>query len=234
MKNSLKNKLKTDYENLSEQPSENLWEKIELGLENPNEKKEIKAFPKINIWKVAAVILLLVSVGLLMNQFLNNKVQINENQMVEKENPERNLPKKVEIKSEEIRNDFIQKENIETEKIANISSENVLKENINKEKNQDKKKTEKLKISEKNNVLAKEDSSNSEPQYLANDAAKSSLNKTKTKYVSAEDLLFEREASKSLKEQENDTRKLGDLGLKIEKPKEVKILGVTVYSDENK
>ena len=57
MKNSLKNKLKFDYENLHETPSVGLWERLENELEG---KKAIskKSFGWV---KYAAVILLLIS-----------------------------------------------------------------------------------------------------------------------------------------------------------------------------
>ena len=72
MKNSLKNKLKNQYENQSEIPTENLWERIESQLENSEEKKVVVA-KKINYWKYAAIFLMVVSLGLVVNYFLNQK-----------------------------------------------------------------------------------------------------------------------------------------------------------------
>lgn len=233
MKNSLKNKFRTGYENLSEQPSRNLWERIEAELENVQEKPEIKIERKFNFWKIAAVILLFISIGLLMNQLMNNKIQPNENQFAQKENIEKIIPEENQSKIVSEQKNSIQNNAVETVKIADYQQENRSEKTIPEIK-KIKSENEKTEFPEKNKIALKEDSPKSGKVYLVNEEKKIPVKKEKVKYVTAEDLLFEREAGKSLKEQENDTRKLGDIGVNIEKPKSVKILGITVYSDENK
>jgi len=233
MKNSLKNKFRTGYENLSEQPSQNLWEKIEAELENVQEKPEIKIERKFNFWKIAAVILLFISVGLLMNQLMNNKIQPNENQFAQKENVEKIIPEENQSKIVSKQKNSIQNNAPESVKIVDHESRDYSEKTIPEIK-KIKSENEKTEFPEKNGIALKEDSPKSGKVHLVNEEKKIPAKKEKVKYVTAEDLLFEREAGKSLKEQGNDTRKLGDIGVNIEKPKSVKILGITVYSDENK
>jgi len=233
MKNSLKNKLKTEYENLSEQPSQNVWGRIEAELENTQEKPEIKIPQKFSFWKVAAVALFFISVGLLLNQLMNNKIAQNEEYFVQKENIEKMVPEGNQQKSVSEKENHFQNSIPESTKIADHQSVNHLEKPIRKIKNPESE-TERIIFSEKTAIASKEDSPKSGKIYLVNEEKKIPVIKEQIKYVTAEDLLFEREASKSLKEQEKDTRKLGDIGVNIEKPKSVKILGITVYSEENK
>ncbi|MCC2590145.1 hypothetical protein [Chryseobacterium sp. MFBS3-17] len=77
MKNSLKNKLKTEYEHLSETPAPDLWERIEAEM---NQQEEIGTAPVVRrnngFWKVAAVILLLVSIGLFTRMMLEGETNL--------------------------------------------------------------------------------------------------------------------------------------------------------------
>lgn len=58
MKNQI-DKLKSDFENLSVEPSSDLWDKLEEKLDNKIEAK--KAFPYAKWWIVAASVVLLFS-----------------------------------------------------------------------------------------------------------------------------------------------------------------------------
>ena len=99
MKNSLKNKLKFDYENLHEAPSVGLWERLE------NELEDKKAISKKSFgWvKYAAVILLLISFSVFF--FINkNTVSIEKpfTEQVQKkqDNIEKNIQEKKSVNIE--------------------------------------------------------------------------------------------------------------------------------------
>lgn len=71
MKSSLKNKLKAEYEHLSETPAPDLWERIETEMNQQEEAETTPVVRKNNgLWKVAAAILLLISIGLFTRMML--------------------------------------------------------------------------------------------------------------------------------------------------------------------
>ncbi len=232
MKNSLKNKFKNDYENLSENPSPDLWERIESGMSqngNHSIKKDRKSF---NYWKVAAVVLLMVSVGFSWQYFVQTKNDLPVNSIAKRDD------------NSSVKNSI--KTNLSNERSADtlqITDENQLAKSaeIQKETSDSRvispiqKPITQKEFNSDNSVAIKEklDSFQSQKKDFADKMNQNKLPKVKTKYVTAEDLLFEREAGKSLREQEHDTKKLGNLELKLDKPKGVKILGITVYSEEN-
>lgn len=235
MKNSLKNKLKTQYEHRTETPSDDLWERIESQLQRSTEEETeipvVKRFSRLPFWRVAAAVFIFVSVGYLITQVMQ-KPEKNEAVMAHQEkaaNPESNFASAQKEALPKYAGENPEKGN-QTEARAISVSE--------KEGNRIIMKSEPKNIEAAIAQNSKDETTteipfNAEKNYLKEPVTqKNEGAKNKVKYVTAQDLLFEREAGKSLREQENDTRKLGDVGLKIEKPKSVKILGVTVYSDE--
>ena len=236
MKNSVKNKLQQQYENRAEMPVPDLWNRIETGL--PKEANPASAEqPKRNYWKAAAIVLFLISVGFVVKFFLNqNRVQNNavisvteEEQSVPAISDSVQNPSEPENFASEKQNlqqydNKIQKQNPLLKSEEKQTSENSAEEKYFVQKTPDRTQS----VTDSQNV----DNLKSVKQNLAENTVPK-VQREKTRYVTAEDLLFEREARKSLKEQEHDTRKLGDLGnIKITAPKEVKILGITVYSEE--
>lgn len=244
MENSLKNKLKNQYENLSETPSKNIWERIENELEGENKLEEKPIF-FFKYWKMASIILLLISLGLSFKIYFNKNFNLFENQIVKKEKNH----------SDVLRNSNGDATHFQTNPIENqvvASSENqggkkeIQHKNIQENKSKNELKVVKVfsdnqptnsiaEISKKeikiqdSPKIFKEQNSIENKQVIAQNTVK----KPKAKYVTAEDLLFEREASKTLKEQENNRKSLGaNTDFTIKKPKEIKILGFTVYFDD--
>lgn len=233
MKNSLKNKLKFDYENLHEAPSVGLWERLENELEGKKEK------PKVGFsWiKYAAIFLGLITLGSLL--FFNYKQEIPQNNLV---NETANQPK-ISIPKHEIKDD------IKNENVAIIPPQNNLftKETVKNPEIIIKNKSEQKKISNtnKSESIANIDViKNSEiqtkkeaelPKIIENKevVAENKTIQNKEKYVKSEDLLFGRELEKASLEQENTKSKMGNIDLKLKKPKTIEILGFTVYSEEN-
>ena len=226
MKNSLKNKLKFDYENLHEAPSVGLWERLE------NELEDKKAISKKSFgWvKYAAVILLLISFSVFF--FINkNTVSIEKpfTEQVQKkqDNIEKNIQEKksVNIEIYGLENVIHKKKLAKSlpEKHENSIEEKQIIEN--KQTNFVENKTSKISEEKEDIILPK-------PQEKKEVLVQNKTEKTNTKYVNADDLLFGRELEKASLEQENTKSKMGSLDLKLKRPKTIEILGFTVYSEE--
>ena len=226
MKNSLKNKLKFEYENLHEAPSVELWERLENELEGKKETPK-KSFGWL---KYAAVILLLISFSVFF--FLNKstvavekpfaqKVQKKQND-IEKNIQEKNSVN-VEISGLE---KVTRKENL-AKSLPEKHKNNIEKEQISEEPQTNfvENKTSKI-LEKKENIISPKQQENKEV------LVQNKKEKTNTKYVNADDLLFGRELEKASLEQENTKSKMGSLDLKLKKPKTIEILGFTVYSEE--
>lgn len=226
MKNSLKNKLKFEYENLHEAPSVGLWERLENELEGKKETPK-KSFGWL---KYAAVILLLISFSVFF--FLNkSKVSVEKpfaQKVQEKQNNiEKNIQEKnsvnVEISGLE---KVTRKENL-AKSLPEKHKNNIEKEQISEESQTNFVENKTSKTSEnKENIISPKQQENKEV------LVQNKTEKTNTKYVNADDLLFGRELEKASLEQENTKSKMGSLDLKLKKPKTIEILGFTVYSEE--
>ena len=226
MKNSLKNKLKFEYENLHEAPSVGLWERLENELEGKKETPK-KSFGWL---KYAAVILLLISFSVFF--FLNKSTVAVEKPFAQKvqekqNNIEKNIQEKnsvnVEISGLE---KVTRKENL-AKSLPEKHKNNIEKEQISEEPQTNfvENKTSKI-LEKKENIISPKQQENKEV------LVQNKKEKTNTKYVNADDLLFGRELEKANLEQENTKSKMGSLDLKLKKPKTIEILGFTVYSEE--
>ena len=226
MKNSLKNKLKFEYENLHEAPSVELWERLENELEGKKETPK-KSFGWL---KYAAVILLLISFSVFF--FLNKSTVAVEKPFAQKvqekqNNIEKNIQEKnsvnVEISGLE---KVTRKENL-AKSLPEKHKNNIEKEQISEEPQTNfvENKTSKI-LEKKENIISPKQQENKEV------LVQNKKEKTNTKYVNADDLLFGRELEKANLEQENTKSKMGSLDLKLKKPKTIEILGFTVYSEE--
>lgn len=221
MNNSLKNKFKANYENLTQFPSDKLWEKLDAQLDQETQVK--KHFVYSKVWRYAAVVLLLVSVGII--------IRFNQNSFSEPtENSSKVASSSIEVQNNEHGSGVI-KQNIskqeetslqktrgsKTEKVAVDFKKNI--QSVSPENTLEKKSEEVIPIQDLKENIA-----------IVSDPA-TSINKEmsaeKIKYVTASELLFEREARKTL---QNQNQKLVNTDV-FQKPKEVKILGFTVYSD---
>lgn len=218
MKDSMKNNLKTQYELLSEKPGTELWEKIEEALdESLTSAKKQSVFPKF--WKIAAVLFLLISIGVIL---------------------------KLSFQKEEIVSPLVaQKEEVKTPDVQkNLEFEDTVQRIV---KNQQKKKEtlEKIIIAEvqkedskKVEKLQKEDSTKEvkeNARFVIKEKEESDKSIKKDEnfasgYISADDLIFGRELDKVHQDQQTENK--GKLGLELKKPKEIKVLGVTVYTEQ--
>lgn len=227
MKNSLKNKLKFDYENLHETPSVGLWERLENELEGKKETPK-KSFDWL---KYAAVVLLMISFSVLF--FMNKNTVSGEQNLANQSTDEthRNIdsvitPTKTDLVNDNASNLVHQEKivKIEPKKIDQKSGENITNTT-----------TESITLENKNPEIVKnqEEIIPQKPNENKEVLVENKMPKTNSKYVKSEDLLFGRELQKASLEQENNKSKMGTLDLKIKNPKTIEILGFTVYSEEN-
>lgn len=202
--------LKTDYEDLEIKPSENLWDQIELGLDNDS---KIVQKPLFQWWKYAAVIVLLLSLGSLFyynsDQFLkpeeiiavkktienNSKPTENVKSIAKNKNEEPSTNSEIIIKSEktqkkqseilvETQNEVLK----ETPKIVNTEFQIGVKPDIE--------------ITNKPEQLITES-----PQLAT---TKPVVKEMKVKYITANDLIFQRKYSvEQKKNAPENTKRLG-------------------------
>jgi len=202
--------LKTDYEDLEIKPSESLWDQIELGLDNDSQTVQK---PLFQWWKYAAVIVLLISFGALFyfnsDQFskskeaiavkktIKNNSNLTENieSVTDNKNEEPNTTSEIIIKSEKT-----QKK--QSEILVETQNE-VLKETpkiVNTE----------LQISEKPEIKI-----NNKPEQLIPESPqlatiKPAIKEAKVKYITANDLIFQRKYSvEQKKNAPENTKRLG-------------------------
>lgn len=224
MKETLKNKLKNQYESLSEQPSENLWNRIEEQLgqkKSPVEKSALPVYKRSEFLKAAAVFLLFASLGIFLKVNRNSEQQ---QTAATAKTPEMVAKPEVAYVNEMNPTNGNQQENkIKATKSLVVPGKREANHFPSKSGIAEKALPEMIHPA----VSARNLDSTTNEQ-LAQRPFKSEP----TKYITAQDLLFEREAVRTLKEQQrSQTSKLGSItGMKIEKPKEVRILGITVYS----
>ena len=202
--------LKTDCEDLEIKPSESLWDQIELGLDNDSQTVQK---PLFQWWKYAAVIVLLISFGALFyfnsDQFskskeaiavkktIKNNSNLTENieSVTDNKNEEPNTTSEIIIKSEKT-----QKK--QSEILVETQNE-VLKETpkiVNTE----------LQISEKPEIKI-----NNKPEQLIPESPqlatiKPAIKEAKVKYITANDLIFQRKYSvEQKKNAPENTKRLG-------------------------
>ena len=202
--------LKTDYEDLEIKPSENLWDQIELGLDNDSETVQK---PLFQWWKYAAVIVLLLSLGSLFyynsDQFLkpeeiiavkktienNSKPTENVKSIAKNKNEEPNTTSEIIIKSEKT-----QKK--QSEILVETQNE-VLKETpkiVNTE----------LQISEKPKIKINNKPEQLIPEFPQLATIKPAIKEAKVKYITANDLIFQRKYSvEQKKNAPENTKRLG-------------------------
>lgn len=204
-KNILK-QLKTDYEDLETKPSANLWNQIELGLDNDSETAQK---PFFQWWKYAAVIVLLISFGTLFyynsDQFLKPKEIIAVKNPVENNSkPKEKIESVADNKNEELNNtsEII----IKSEKTLNKQSEILVQTQSDVLKETPKSINAEPQISIRPEIITTTEQRISETPQLATTQA--AVKETKIKYVTANDLIFQRKYSIEKKDnaQENVKR----------------------------
>lgn len=221
MKNTVIDKFKREYEELSENVPPNLWERLEVDLDSTSTEKPI-AKKSMTFYKYAAVLLVFLSLGLYFFISQKESVKSSDNIVIgqgkiNRENPEAKSVEAVALKSEE-------------KQKADINMESVV---VASPSNQIEKMALNPPISSAKKSIEKTDSPKIESKTQAEAPFNLAQNKEvteKVKYTSAEDLLFGYELEKTNAELDKRGNKLGNLELK--KPKEISILGVKIYSEE--
>ncbi|MGO4710600.1 hypothetical protein AB4Y90_16140 [Chryseobacterium sp. 2TAF14] len=207
MDKKIRKQLKTDYENLEIKPSDHLWNQIELGLDKDSETVQK---PLFQWWKYAAVIAVLVSLGTVF--YFNSDQSLKPKEVIAAKNPDENNfkpTKTIESDANDDENQNITSEIIvKSEKIQKKQSEiwvqsqpEVLKETLKIENPQSQ-----INIKPEIEMNTKPEQHISEsPQLMA---TKPVVKETKVKYVTANDLIFQRKYSIEKKEnaQENVKR----------------------------
>jgi len=208
MDKKIRKQLKTDYEHLEIKPSANLWEQIELGLENNSETAQK---PSFQWWKYAAVIVLLLSFGTLFyynsDQFFKPKETIAVKKPVENNSkPEDNIESVADNKIEELNN--TSEISIKSEKAQKKQSD-ILIQNPSEVL----KETPKIVNTEPQINLKPEVEINNKPEQQIPESPQLATTQpvvkaNKVKYVTANDLIFQRKYSTEKKEnaQENVKR----------------------------
>jgi len=201
--------LKTDYEDLEIKPSESLWDQIELGLNNDSQTVQKPLFQ----WcKYAAVIVLLVSFGTLFyfnfDQFSKSKQAIAVKKTIENNSKPTDIESVAENKNEEpsTTSEII----IKSEKTQKKQSE-ILVET----QNEVLKETPKIVNTEFQIGVKPEIEINNKPEQLINESpqlatTKPVVKEMKVKYITANDLIFQRKYSvEQKKNAPENTKRLG-------------------------
>lgn len=208
MEKKIRKQLKTDYEDLEIKPSANLWNQIELGLDN---NAEAVRKPSFQWWKYAAVIVLLLSLGTLFYFNSNKSLKPEETITVKKTDENflkqtKNIVSVADNKNEEFNN--TSEVIIKSEKTQKKQSEILVE--TQSEISQE---TPKIANTEPKISLKTEIDTNNKPEQQILEspqlaATKPAVKETKVKYVTANDLIFQRKYSIEKKEntQENGKR----------------------------
>lgn len=208
MDKNIRKQLRTDYENLEIKPSANLWEQIELGLDNDSETVQKLSF---QWWKCAAVIVLLLSFGTLFyynsDQLLKPKETIAVKKPVENNSkPKDNIESIADNKIEELNN--TSEINIKSEESQKKQAEILVQNQSEVLKEAPKTANTEPEVSLKPEIEInnKPEQQLPESPQLAN--IQSVVKTNKVKYITANDLIFQRKYSIEKKEnaQENGKR----------------------------
>lgn len=248
MKNSLKDKLKYEYEQETEVPSSDLWDKLEAKLGAAESNNISNPSNSLNLLKYAAVFVCLIALGILFKYgFQNNEVQnnvpiISKVQTTPKTNIKNsdstNEVKKID--AQQIRNqEFVQVQKLKSNsQVSEVKSQNI--ENIagNLKKIIQNRKEESNTVVHiiENTNIEKSISKQEELQLIAKNPINDPLNKTNTQYVKADELLFGRELQKERKQVVGNKHKLQEFTnafVQKIKPSSVTVFGVVVYSEED-
>lgn len=234
MKNSMLNKLKSDYEELQIKPSSDLWDRLDEKLEKEPEMVLKQAF---QWWKYAAAVILLISFGSLF-YFNLNKTRFNDKptHYTVKKNGEKTMTP--------IHLEFENQSAVSNEEKAGKNEGKIVAENYTTT-------TEEVSHLKKGNTTIQSQISEDKSQQFVNVDVQSAkvenqpvnlpviaeAKKEKTKYINADELLLGREFDKTREENQNVHKQFGVLDaskIKVKSPNSLKILGFTIFSDSLK
>jgi hypothetical protein len=231
MDKNIRKQLKTDYENLEIKPSASLWNQIELGLDNDSETVQK---PLFQWWKYAAVIVLLISLGSLFyynsDQFLKPKEIIAVKKTVENNSkPTENIEIVADNKNEELNNTseiIIKSEKTQKKqsKILVQTQSEVLKE------------TPKMTNAEPQISIKSEIDINNKPEQLIPESpqlatTQPAVKEAKVKYITANDLIFQRKYS--IEKKENAQENVKRLGIIMINRINVSPEFITIFNGSN-
>lgn len=236
MKKEILRPLRSSYDNLEIKPSNDLWDRIDAGLEKGSDSpvKQPSQW-----WKYAAVVLLLISFGCFF--YFNSKSAENNKVITKSDKSDKSVPAKKQVddidnlKAEHVQNKDIAISNkkdigeIKSEKsitktyTEDLTSYNPILVRAEEEKNIP---TENIKVpitEEKTH-----DQITEKPIIIAE--------KKKASYIKADELLLGREIDKTREENHGGQKRMGVVDMekiKIKGPNSLKILGMTVFSDSS-
>jgi hypothetical protein len=236
MKKEILKQLKSDYERLEIKPSEDLWDRLDLRL---NERPEMSLKSSFQWWKYAAVVLLFISVGAVI-YFFNYKTKFDYKEadyMVKKTLEKTVNPTNTDLQNQSlISNDQTIKENKEkvvSENHEKINSDKVLVTQKEKEVSV----TQVTEYKEQLNNTFKHPENMTINQVktenigIPNSPVIADVKKSKLNYINPDELLLGREFDKAREQSNKDERKLGAFKFDKVIPNvgNVTVLGVTVY-----
>lgn len=223
MKDSLKNKLKTQYESHSQNIPNDLWDRIEAVLDDNKSETNLPLF-NYKWASLAAVFLLFISLGFIYFNSDSESKQVKTPNLTAKiikpiiKNTSEGIIQNKNLNRVELALQKTTYKKIKTKKIKFLNQKFLnqidIKDNVVQEKSTDSQSIAKNLIKEKPTISI----------------AKKEI-KENVKYTSAKDLLFGYEIEKTNSEMEKSHLKLGVI--EIKKPKEITILGIKVYSEDS-
>lgn len=231
MDKKIRKQLKTDYENLEIKPSSSLWDQIELGLDNDSETVQKTSFQWL---KYAAVIVLLLSFGALFyynsDQFLKPKEIIAVKKAVESNSkPTENVEVVADNKNEEFNNtsEII----IKSEKTQKKQSEMLVQS-----QSEVLKETSKMTNAETQISIKSEIEINNKPEQLIPESpqlatTQPAVKEAKVKYITANDLIFQRKYS--IEKKENAQENVKRLGIIMINRINVSPEFITIFNGSN-
>ncbi|AZB28984.1 hypothetical protein [Chryseobacterium balustinum] len=231
MDKNIRKPLKTDYENLEIKPSASLWNQIELGLDNDSETVQK---PLFQWWKYAAVIVLLLSFGALFyynsDRLLKPEEIIAVKKAVESNSkPTENIEVVADNKNEELNN--ISEIIIKSEKTQKKQSEILVQS-----QSEVLKETPKMTNAETQISIKSEIEINNKPEQLIPESpqlatAQPAVKEAKVKYITANDLIFQRKYS--IEKKENAQENVKRLGIIMINRINVSPEFITIFNGSN-
>lgn len=248
MKNSLKDKLRYDYEKGTEIPSSDLWDKLEAKLDAAESTDISKPSHSFNFLKYAAVALCLVALGIIFKYGIQeNTVQKNapviskvetttETNIINSDST--NEVQKIEIQPVQ-NQEFVQVQNLKSNpQISEIKTQNIENFAGNRKQiiqNRKEESNPPVNIIDNKNI-EKPILPEEKQQLIANNPNNNPVKKTNIQYVKADELLFGRELQKERKQVADNKQKLQEITnafVQKIKPSSVTVFGVIVYSEED-
>lgn len=203
------NPLKNDYENRSQEPSNDLWQRLEQRLDEEPKKRATIVW-----WQYAAVAILLIG-GMWFFTWESNVEREQHLQTASVEKPSKVTSQQPEISPLKIGS------KPESLIVSSATPKPSLENKAPKQQHQD---------SKNENVVTSVETTTSNEQPIAEN-----IQPLKTQsYTTASDLLFGAEIQREKNKTSDNKNPMGQLEIpQIKKPKEINVLGVRVYSNDS-